>query len=121
MSTNSYIGIVNSDGSVDYSYCHWDGYPAGVGKTLVDNYTTEEQVRELLSYGSISVLGSSIGEKHNFNSNESGQQCTFYHRDRDDDLELSSVYGVPTLLRRGMEYTYLFRDGEWVSYAGGGM
>lgn len=66
MSTRSNIGIINADGSVTTVYCHSDGYPSGVGKTLREHYNTEEKVRELLSLGDLSVLGEVIGEKHNF-------------------------------------------------------
>jgi len=35
MSTRSNIGIVNGDGSVKAIYCHFDGYPAYVGRILL--------------------------------------------------------------------------------------
>lgn len=37
MSTRSRIGMINPYGSVSSIYCHFDGYPEGVGKTLHDN------------------------------------------------------------------------------------
>ena len=54
MATRSTIGVLNTDGSVTAVYCHWDGYPEHNGKILIENYTTEEKVRELISFGSIS-------------------------------------------------------------------
>lgn len=36
MSTRSAIGKLNENGTVDGVYCHFDGYPDGVGQTLMD-------------------------------------------------------------------------------------
>jgi len=60
MATRSNIGIKEKDGVVWTHYCHWDGYPAGVGKMLRNHYTTEAQVRELLALGPLSSLGASL-------------------------------------------------------------
>ena len=38
MATRSFIGKLNHDGSITVVYCHWDGYPEGVGETLVKHY-----------------------------------------------------------------------------------
>ena len=83
MSTRSNIGIINADGSVTAIYCHNDGCPSGVGKTLREHYNTEEKVRELLSLGDLSVLGEVIGEKHNFDAHDfTTKWCRAYGRDR---------------------------------------
>ena len=37
-------------------YCHWDGYPSGVGATLRDHYNSSGHVDTLLTYGDISSL-----------------------------------------------------------------
>ena len=36
MSTRSYIGKKHNDDTFTAIYCHFDGYPEGVGQTLVD-------------------------------------------------------------------------------------
>jgi len=38
MGTRSFVGIYDDDGGWVARYCHWDGYPRGVGKSLWDNY-----------------------------------------------------------------------------------
>jgi hypothetical protein len=38
MSTRSFIGKVQEDGSVRYVYCHHDGYPSHVGAILAKHY-----------------------------------------------------------------------------------
>mgnify|MGYP003340256502 CR=1 FL=1 len=67
MATRSYIGLRNTDGTVDYIYCHYDGYPRGVGETLTKHYTTYDKVKALIALGDLSALGNEIGEKQDFN------------------------------------------------------
>ena len=38
-------------------YCHFDGYIAGVGKTLLNHYTDPEKVNDLMRLGDLSSLG----------------------------------------------------------------
>ena len=56
MGTRSRIGIEMPDHSVVSVYCHWDGYPEGNGKTLVEHYQNREDVQELIDGGGISSL-----------------------------------------------------------------
>lgn len=61
MSTRSNIGIINEDGlTVDYIYCHFDGYPSGVGATLKAHYQSTEKIRNLINGGGISYLGKEV-------------------------------------------------------------
>lgn len=55
MSTRSYIGIENNDGSVDFVYCHWDGYPTGVGADVID--LDRRRTRKLVNGGDMSKVG----------------------------------------------------------------
>ena len=36
MATRSLIAVQNADGTFLSIYCHWDGYPSGVGKDLLN-------------------------------------------------------------------------------------
>ena len=74
MSTRCYIAIKNNDNSMDAIYCHYDGYPRGVGNTLNTHYTNEDKIRELISLGDISSLGEDI------------ESTVAYHRDYGEDL-----------------------------------
>jgi hypothetical protein len=49
MATRSRIGLMLENGTIKHSYCHWDGYPTGVGKTLVEHYSNIEKVKEAAS------------------------------------------------------------------------
>jgi hypothetical protein len=63
MATRSFIARYNPDTN-DYTtiYCHWDGYPEGVGVTLRDHYTTDAKVKFLLDNGDISSLRDTVVE-----------------------------------------------------------
>lgn len=66
MGTRSNICRLNTDGSYTVIYCHWDGYPSGVGRTLYENYKTPVQVEALLALGDLSGLREEPGVKHPF-------------------------------------------------------
>lgn len=56
MSTRSMISIKYEDGTCKGVYCHWDGYPTGVGAILLEKRATKESVEELISGGDMSSL-----------------------------------------------------------------
>ena len=56
MGTRSNIGILERDGRVLMTYCHWDGQLDYVGKFLYLNYSNEKAVRSLISLGGFSSL-----------------------------------------------------------------
>lgn len=102
MSTRSFIGIQNLDGTVTGVYCHHDGYLAGVGATLKAHYTTVRQVLDLVALGSLSSLGEDL------------DYTQAYHRDRGDDLDVST-YDSPVDISfddGGYEFVYLFRPSD---------
>lgn len=102
MSTRSFIGIQNLDGSVTGIYCHHDGYLDGVGATLKTHYTTVRQVLDLVALGSLSSLA------------EDTDVTQAFHRDRGEDLDIAT-YASATDIRfddGGYEYVYLFRPAD---------
>lgn len=120
MATRSRIGMVReSDGKIVSVYCHYDGYPNHVGKLLLEVYNTPEKITELLSYGDMSSLYGKIGEKHDFEMEQRGPDkvCTFYHRDRGEDLVIGEHKTQKDFLESGKnccaEYVYLFKNGKW--------
>lgn len=105
MATRSLIGIRLPSGNLRGIYCHWDGYPSGVGKTLKEHYTEGNRVEQLLKLGDISELGESLGK------------TVAYHRDRGEELE-ANWQSAPEHLKaemnkHGAEYTYIFDGGTW--------
>ena len=112
MSTRSNIGILNQDGTVTYIYCHFDGYLEHNGLLLSGHYTTEGKVRMLMELGDLSVLGSEIGEKQNFEDRAKGC-CLAYGRDRGEDgTEARTIPYSDYTKEHFEEYVYLFTPGK---------
>jgi len=112
MATRSNIGILNSDGPVDYIYCHFDGYVEHNGKILNEHYTTENKIHRLMELGDLSVLGPEIGEQQDFNDHVKGT-CLAYGRDRGEDgVEARKCSYVDYTKEYFEEYVYLFTPGK---------
>jgi hypothetical protein len=56
MGTHCLIAIENKDGTVQYIYCHYDGYISYMKPMLLNEYNTREYVEELISKGGIVSL-----------------------------------------------------------------
>ena len=105
MATRSRIAIENQDGTVTSIYCHWDGYPSGVGKTLFNSYDQEE-LKELINLGDISSLS------------DTTKDTVAYHRDRNEDFHQGTFEDISDLFRNGFangaDYIYcLSKEGVW--------
>jgi hypothetical protein len=124
MGTRSRIGRLNTDGSIDSIYCHWDGYPEHHFPILCENYNTPGMVQELLNLRSLSTLGSQIGVKHDFDGNSAARLdwCRSHWRDRGDDAKVSHDKGFASFKHQDYDYewAYLYdmNVGEWVVYSG---
>jgi len=105
MATRSRIAIQLSDESVLSVYCHWDGYPSGVGQTLVEHYNTNEKVTELIDGGDMSSCWS-----------EDDQPKYYSARGEDSPPRLDADLCEYLLPAGSEEYAYLFTNGEWVCY-----
>lgn len=106
MSTRSHIGVRNTDGTVDYIYCHWDGYPENNGKILVNHYQDMDKVNELMKLGDLSSL------------DMTPEDCVAYGRDRGEkNVSVGTTTFTDFIRHCGeAEYLYLF-DGEfWDCY-----
>lgn len=136
MSTRSRIGIEEETGTIRSVYCHFDGYPSGVGATLLKAYMDPQKVRDLISQGGISSLGEEIGGKHVFPADrilstpstgleslqalKAARWTTFYHRDRDEDLLIQTNSSRKEFKIGAFdsweEYAYLFvtAKSEWI-------
>lgn len=116
MSTRSNIGVRNLDGTVEYIYCHYDGYPEYNGKILAEYYTNINRVNELLKLGDLSVLGKFIGEKQDFD-NRVKDCCLAYSRDRGETGVSSSTSTLENLLSNTtIDYVYIFDGQYWECY-----
>jgi len=110
MSTRSYIAVRTSVDALKEGepediravYCHWDGYPSNNGKLLLENWDTKEKLYELLEYGDMSCLGSTLS------------QCEFYGRDRGETgTDFKYFESMEEFLEACREdYTYLYDCAE---------
>lgn len=100
MATRSFIGIRTKNG-YRCVYVHYDGYLDGVGAELQD-YVTESEVEDLISYGDRSSLDcdyySALGE--NWEDIEPREYNTFEEF-------------FTTCIDSGAEWYYIFREGVW--------
>lgn len=106
MSTRSRIGIETDDG-IRSVYCHFDGYPGGVGKSLRDRWSDDRaEVAEMIEHGDMSSL-------------DDGDSPTEFYADRGE----TNVDPVAAADRDAFfsdaqhsdaEYAYLLTDDGWV-------
>jgi hypothetical protein len=101
MGTRSNIGIENEDGTVDFVYCHWDGYVSNNGRILHDNYQDEDKVRKLIALGEISSLGASPSSTKDYHTWRGEEIIVQHSDDRNDAYQ--------------QEYCYIYsvEDQEW--------
>lgn len=124
MATRSFIIVANPKGDYTGIYCHWDGYPSGVGRILSEHYTKPSQVRELIRLGDLSSLGERAKpinpEAHSFENKEEGTTVALF-RDRGeapwDDLKPMTCDTLAELLQVAddswCQYVYLYWNGHW--------
>lgn len=119
MSTRSIIAARENSGNIRAIYCHYDGYPEGVGEKLAEHYTESVKIEQLLNLGNISSLAKEIGEAHDFNkSQDFPDWCNAYGRDRGEtEQEAKSFEFISELLEFAgencAEYVYFYNGKEW--------
>ena len=115
MSTRSRIGLLLDNDYVLSVYHHWDGYPSFLGVFLQQNYTTKEQIAELLDGGDISSIDSDTDW-----NDEKVDNHVLYYNDRGEKteprLDLNVEDYIENKLSAMEEYAYLFENGEWICY-----
>lgn len=106
MSTRSMIALQKEDGTLEAVYCHYDGYPAGVGKTLREHYQDLDKVRALIRGGGMSCLGEGV------------EDCEYFTK-RGEKLKIYSGLNQTKLAKKAKdvwcEYLYVYdptRDTE---------
>jgi hypothetical protein len=122
MATRSTIAYKKADGIVAI-YSHWDGYPAGVGKTLQENYQAAYKIGKLIQMGDVSSLGAEIGEQQDFDdrSTQRDDWTLFYTRDRGEDTPCKEFETIAEWMDHydWSDYFYLWNGREWLVNARG--
>ena len=112
MATRSFISRFNPETEMYESiYCHWDGYPQGVGVTLRDNYSYGDEPAVLMKFGDISSLRDTLFETM--------KEAYKLRGDSDVDAKIFRFMSEMMEYYRNMscEYGYIWRDGKWTCYA----
>jgi hypothetical protein len=102
-------------------YCHFDGHPEHVGKILMEHYTDQAKIEQLIGLGHISSLGQDTGEKHDFErvpfGRSPGYDTMAYGRDHgksDTSAYIQdSLEEVWPPADTWTEFTYVWKDNEW--------
>jgi hypothetical protein len=121
MATRSRIGIENENGTISSIYCHWDGYPDGVGVTLEEHYSNSQKLRMLINLGDISILREHVAtmDEHTF-ENPKENVTVAYHRDRGEEKrEARTDVSIEQFKKRLSEsYNYVYtKDGNWLMFS----
>ena len=123
MATRSFICKSLPNNTIVGVYCHYDGYPSGVGATLSTHYTTTPRVDALLSLGSISQLHPrlvpDLGDTHTFD-NPANNVTIAYHRDRGEAMSSTTFPSLDAMVadvadQLGVEFVYIWDGNEWVT------
>ena len=81
------------NGNVLQTYCHWDGYPEGVGQDLLNDFNSYDEALKLILEGDHSTpYESYVSKGEDWASNRPEQRTE------------------PICYE---EYLYVFKDGEW--------
>ena len=113
MATRGRIGIQLKDDSILSVYHHWDSYPSWLGRILKTHYNTKEKVSELIDGGDMSSCWSDACWETKLPVGEYGPE---YYSQRGEDCPPRLDKNTKVFLAFGEEYSYIFRNGEWVCY-----
>jgi hypothetical protein len=117
MATRSTIAYKTERG-VTAIYCHWDGYPTGVGATLQEHYQAAYKIGKLVAHGDVSSLGAEIGKQQDFNdrSTQRDDWTLFYSRDRGEDTPCQEFETIQEWMEHydWSDYFYLWNGKEWL-------
>ena len=113
MATRSRIGIELSDGSILSAYHHYDGYPEWLGRILKTHYNGKSLASELIDGGDMSSCWT---DERWDDTGVEGVYGPQYYSQRGEDCPPRLDKNTKVFLAFGEEYSYIFRNGEWVCY-----
>ena len=108
MATRSIIAVFSIvSKKVESIYCHWDGYPKGVGVVLANSYPDLINAQELMQNGDASSLGFSIDTSKFYKDLKDGDFPSIPYDSVEDMLD------VYLSAKSGIEFVYLHFGGMW--------
>ena len=112
MATRSFIAKYDTDANVyDAIYCHWDGYPGGVGVTLRDHYDTDLWAKMLVNIGDISSLRDGFEDTERESYKKRGEKTAGTIIFKSFNQMVEHYRGA------WCEYGYVWNSGLWECYA----
>jgi hypothetical protein len=114
MATRSRIGIELKDGSILSAYHHWDGYESWLGRILKTHYNSKELAAELIDGGDMSSCwNDTVWGKERTDGQKYGPE---YYSARGENCPPRLDKNLEEYFSDNEEYSYVFRNGEWVCY-----
>jgi len=118
MATRARIALELKDGSYISSYQHWDGYPGGLGYTLIDHWNSYDKIKEAIELGDASSWRYMVGEKIDFDDRNDPRhdvQNCYYGRDRGEKdvghhKHLNGAVLLDEAFNCGEEFLYVYRE-----------
>ncbi len=91
MGTHCYVGYEDEDGNVTYSYVHYDGYPDGIGKVLME--MTPEEIIEAVDGGQMRCISVVPPHRPEYLSGNEGCETADCIEDYESEIEGNVPYG----------------------------
>lgn len=111
MATRARIGIEYPSGQIHSIYVHNDGGIESLGKMLKTFFNSKEKIEKLINMGDASFIEKEIGESNSFH-NTNYDCCLFYHRDRNEPLNIKFDDTLDEFLDDYIDYHYIYLD-KW--------
>lgn len=113
MATRSIITVSSTvNKKTESIYCHWDGYPKGVGVMLARSYPEIAHAYELIKNGDCSSLGFTIEECRFFKDTKGGEYPATENESVEHCLN-EYLPGVDEDRFSGIEFVYVHFGGLW--------
>ena len=116
MATRALIGFLDDDKQLVGTYNHYDGYPEGLGKTLVKHFNDRDAAERLASTGYIS----SIDQDGNIDSKFKDQEPLYKVIDAEDAYEAGLMVG-DAVDYFGGDYGYVWVGDKWITIKNNGI
>lgn len=96
--------VIENSTKVIRIYHHWDGYPDGVGQTLLDEFNSYEKAINLIAFGDASDINGTTAVFYN-----SWREGEDWKRTKPRQYASEQAYEESC----DEDYAYLFKDDKW--------
>ena len=118
MATRALIGFLDDDKQLVGTYNHYDGYPDGLGKTLVKHFNDEDAAEKLAAIGYISSIDPDSGDI----DSKYDQEPYYKVVDADDAYTAGSMIGDAVDYFGGdYGYVWIKELGKWLTLKNNGI